>query len=134
MGARERPGRVGAVIATVTVAILVAAPTVSAATMGTPLGSGQFAAAPNNPYDCTEYNSSVVGLIPVTGPSGAPAASCIWLDTSASDPAASFVPGVVGVSTVNQVRVAVGSQTGAMEIVVMRSLYENATRPGPTWR
>ena len=120
------------------VAAFVAAPTPAAAvTFGTPLGTAPFNAPPTYPTDCSGYWSPFLGLQPVYSPAGPPnlATSCIWihLPTPAETAAAgganiSLEP--PGTGTVTQVRVGVGSTTGPMQVVVMRSLYENTATPG----
>jgi hypothetical protein len=130
MSKRIWPGRlmtaVGATVAVLGVNGLPA----SAATFGTPLGTGAFTGAPSNPYDCTQYDTRIAGVFPVQSPAGGPASSCIWTDSSISAQNVSLVPATIGTATVTQVRVAVGQTTGPMEVVVMRALYENTATPG----
>lgn len=110
---------------------LIGSDAAAAQTMGTPLGAGQFVGAPDNPYDCTRYDTRLYGLLPVPAPGGAGlATSCIWIDTPTTDLPAAFAPNAYGPSTVTQVRVAVGATTGPMEAVVIRSLYQNTATPG----
>ncbi len=114
--------------------LAIGVPVAAAQTIGTPLGTGQFAGPPNYPYDCTQYDTRYgAGVLPIVGPDGVnPATSCIWLDNPAlTDPSAAFYPVTsAGRFTITQVRVAVGPVTGAMAAVVMRGLYRNTTDPG----
>jgi hypothetical protein len=101
-----------------------------AATFGTQLGTQPFVSAPNNPYDCTRYFTSIAGVLPIVGPTGGLATSCIWSDFSDEGASVSMTPPITGVATVTQVRVAVGATTGPMQVVVLRALYRNTTTPG----
>jgi hypothetical protein len=97
--------------------------------MGIPLGTGPFAGPPNSPYDCTQWPTAF-GVLPLRSPDGSgPASSCIWSDVPAN---LSYVlaPASGGSATVTQVRVSVGSVTGAMEAVVMRNFFRNTATPG----
>ena len=111
-------------------------PSAGAATFGTPLGSAPFNVVPNNPYDCSRYQT-LIGPAPVYSPAGPPAlaTSCIWADvpTPAETAAAggtniSLEPPATG--TVTRIRVGVGATTGPMKVVVMRALYSNTITPG----
>jgi hypothetical protein len=108
-----------------------------AVTFGTPLGTAPFNAPPTYATDCSGYWTPFLGQQPVYSPAGPPnlATSCIWIHvpTPAEVAAAgganiSLEP--PGTGTVTQVRVGVGATTGPMQVVVMRSLYENTTTPG----
>ena len=110
------------------------APGANATAFGIPLGSAPFNVAPNNPYDCSVYLTEI-GPAPVYGPAGGLATSCIWIDVPAPDEIAAF-PGQnitlepPASGTVTDIRVAVGSTTGPMRVVVMRTLYRNTATPG----
>jgi hypothetical protein len=101
-----------------------------AATFGTHLGTQPLVGAPNNPYDCTRYFTAIAGVLPIVGPTGQLATSCIWSDFSDEGASVSMTPPITGVATVTEVRVAVGATTGPMQVVVMRALYRNTTTPG----
>ncbi len=110
------------------------APGASATTFGIPLGTAPFNVAPNNPYDCSVY-LTLVGPAPVYGPTGGLATSCIWIDVPTPDELAAFSGQNITLEpprsgTVTDVRVAVGTTTGPMRVVVMRSLYRNTATPG----
>ena len=117
---------------------LVAAPMPAAATtFGTPLGTAPFNAPPTYTTDCSGYWTPFLGLTPVYSPAGPPnlATSCIWIHVPS--PAEVSAAGGANISleppgtgTVTQVRVAVGATTGAMQVVVMRALYQNTATPG----
>ncbi len=105
-------------------ALVFAATPARAETFGSPLR------APNYPYDCTSVYTPGLGVIPFAG-----ATSCIWGDVPAPTEAVagqnvSFAPSIVGTGTVTQARIQVGTSTGPMRLVVMRSLYENTITPG----
>jgi hypothetical protein len=110
------------------------APAARAATFGVPVGTPPFNVAPNNPYDCSSVLTPI-GPTEMFSPTGGPASSCIWTDVptpaelqAAAGANISLEP--PGSGTVTQVRVAVGAHTGAMQVVVMRALYENTLTPG----
>jgi hypothetical protein len=118
------------VIATALALLAIGSAAASAATFGTQLGTQPFVGAPNNPYDCTRYFTAIAGVLPIVGPTGGLATSCIWSDFSDEGASVSMTPPITGVATVTQVRVAVGATTGPMQVVVLRALYSNTTTPG----
>jgi hypothetical protein len=109
----------------------------AATTFGTPLGTAPFNAPPTYNTDCSGYWTPFLGLTPVYSAAGPPnlATSCIWIHVPS--PAEVSAAGGANISleppgtgTVTQVRVAVGATTGAMQVVVMRALYQNTATPG----
>ena len=104
--------------------VLAVAPVAGADTFGSPLR------APNYPYGCTEVYTPGLSVIPFPA-----ASSCIWGDVPAPTEVSTtqnvtFAPSIVGTGTVTQVRIEAGNSTGPMQLVVMRSLYENTLTIG----
>ena len=102
---------------------------------GPPLGTSPFNTLPSYPYDCSAVPAPVIGVIPLSGPNGGVATSCIWIHVPTPAEAALFPRRSIaltppGSGTVTRISVAVGPRTGPMQVVVMRALYENTLTPG----
>ncbi len=109
--------------------------TAGAVPFGPPLGTSPFNTLPSYPYDCSAVTAPVIGVVPLYTATGALASSCIWIHVPTPAEAALFPRRSIsltppGSGTVTKVSVAVGPRTGPMQVVVMRSLYENTLTPG----
>jgi hypothetical protein len=67
------------VAALVASASLVVCSSAVAVSFGPPLGTAPFNVVPTYPYDCSVVVAPFVGVLPLAGPNGRTATSCIWI-------------------------------------------------------
>ena len=134
-------GRLVALVGVVAAFVAAATPA-AAATFGTPLGTAPFNAPPTYTTDCSGYWTPFLGLTARVLAGGAPEPG----DVLYLDPRADARRGERRRRRKHLARAArdrdrhpgarrVGATTGAMQVVVMRALYQNTRRRGaPTTR